>query len=140
MIKNRIASGAAVFTFGLAALGGTVLAAASPANAAPGAPSNPHSVGSTPNKPAPTVGIPDNEGKSLVGPAKTSFTGQGNHGTGNLGGSTSPKPASTVGNSYPSTHNEWSSAPDPDLPGGLGTTLNESPARRTVTKRPCVMC
>ena len=33
MIKTRIASAAAVFTFGLAALGGTVVAIAAPANA-----------------------------------------------------------------------------------------------------------
>ena len=35
MIKNRIAGTAAIFTFGLAALGGTVVAIAAPANAAP---------------------------------------------------------------------------------------------------------
>jgi invasion protein IalB len=37
MIKTRIASAAAVFTVGMAALGGTVVAAAAPANATPGA-------------------------------------------------------------------------------------------------------
>ena len=36
MIKTRIASTAAVFTFGLAALGGTVVAVAAPANAETG--------------------------------------------------------------------------------------------------------
>ena len=36
MIKTRIASTAALFTFGLAALGGTVVAIAAPANADPG--------------------------------------------------------------------------------------------------------
>jgi hypothetical protein len=35
MIKTRIASTAALFTFGLAAIGGTVLTVAAPANAAP---------------------------------------------------------------------------------------------------------
>jgi hypothetical protein len=35
MTKTRIASTAAVFTFGLAAIGGTVLTIAAPANAAP---------------------------------------------------------------------------------------------------------
>jgi hypothetical protein len=35
MIKTRIAGTAAVFTFGLAALGGAVVAIAAPANAAP---------------------------------------------------------------------------------------------------------
>jgi hypothetical protein len=37
MIKTRFAGTAAVFTFGLAALGGTVVAIAAPANAAPSA-------------------------------------------------------------------------------------------------------
>ena len=37
MIKTRIASTAALFTFGVAALGGTVVAIAAPANAAPSA-------------------------------------------------------------------------------------------------------
>jgi hypothetical protein len=36
MIKTRIASTAAVFTFGLAAVGGTVVAIAAPANAETG--------------------------------------------------------------------------------------------------------
>ena len=35
MIKTRIAGTAAIFTFGLAALGGTVVAIAAPANADP---------------------------------------------------------------------------------------------------------
>ena len=39
MIKTRIASAAALFTFGLAALGGTFLTIAAPANASTGAPS-----------------------------------------------------------------------------------------------------
>ena len=42
MIKTRIASGAAIFTFGLAALGGAVVAIAAPANAAP---ANEHAAG-----------------------------------------------------------------------------------------------
>ena len=37
MIKTRIASTAALFTFGVAALGGTVVAIAAPADAAPSA-------------------------------------------------------------------------------------------------------
>jgi hypothetical protein len=37
MIKTRIASAAAIFAFGLAAVGGTVLTVAAPANAAPSA-------------------------------------------------------------------------------------------------------
>jgi hypothetical protein len=44
MIKTRIASGAALFTFGFAALGGAVVAVAAPANAAP---SHEHDAGST---------------------------------------------------------------------------------------------
>jgi hypothetical protein len=44
MIRTRIAGTAAVFTFGLAALGGTALSIAGPANAAP---SNEHTAGST---------------------------------------------------------------------------------------------
>ena len=40
MIKTRIASTTALFTFGLAALGGTALAVAAPGNAAPKAPGN----------------------------------------------------------------------------------------------------
>ena len=44
MIKTRIASGAAIFTFGFAALGGAVVAVAAPANAAP---SHEHDAGST---------------------------------------------------------------------------------------------
>ena len=38
MIKTRIAGTAALFSFGLAAIGGTVLTVAAPANAAPKAP------------------------------------------------------------------------------------------------------
>jgi hypothetical protein len=44
MIKTRIAGTATVFTFGLAALGGTALAVAAPGNAAP---SIEHEAGST---------------------------------------------------------------------------------------------
>jgi hypothetical protein len=49
MIKTRIASAAAVFTFGLAALGGTVVAVAAPAYAAPSSSDSSSSSGSTPS-------------------------------------------------------------------------------------------
>ena len=59
MIKTRIAGTAALFTFGLAALGGTVVAVAAPAYATPGSsgsssplgPSGPSS-GSNPSSPS----------------------------------------------------------------------------------------
>jgi hypothetical protein len=54
VIKTRIASTAAVFTFGLAAIGGTVLTVAAPANAAPNA-SDPTVSSRESNKVAPVI-------------------------------------------------------------------------------------
>ena len=56
MIKTRIASAAAVFTFGMGALGGTVVAIAAPANATPGA-SGTTSTSDTSTTPESTVGF-----------------------------------------------------------------------------------
>jgi hypothetical protein len=78
LIKSRIASGAAVITFGLAALGGIVVAIASPANAAPAAsgttsdshtitkphdepPLDPHKPGFMPSLPGPMLPFPSYE-------------------------------------------------------------------------------
>ena len=75
MIKTRIASAVAASVFGLAALGGTFLAVAAPANASTGAPSNPHTAGSTSPKPASNAGTADNGGNR----------GRANSGFGNTG-------------------------------------------------------
>jgi hypothetical protein len=48
MTKTRLASIAAACLFGLAAIGGAVVAFAAPANASAGALSNQHTAGSTP--------------------------------------------------------------------------------------------
>jgi hypothetical protein len=93
MIKTRIASTAAIFTFGLAALGGAVVSVAAPANAAPAAPLAQHTVGSTPATPGPR----GDAGEGGEDPAPRMGPGPIDRGT------TSPSagPTSKIGSTFP---------------------------------------
>ena len=66
MIKNRIASAAALFTFGFAALGGTVLAVAAPANADAGTTTTTSSSQTSGDKFTPQETLPGTAGPAVA--------------------------------------------------------------------------
>lgn len=70
MIKTRLASAAAVFTFGLAALGGTALAIAEPANAETVTSSTSGSMSTSG-----TASTSDTSGQVVAGPGSTVTSG-----------------------------------------------------------------
>jgi hypothetical protein len=136
MIKTCIASAEALCTFGLAAVGGTVVGVAAPANAAPNQGSgNVGTAETTPNKPAPTVGLPDNGYKPLAPPAYIPF----NSGNVNTGFSNSkPAPAPGTTNNPADRTGKVGSPLAPVRTGMLkntaGSTSHDDPARRAARR------